>query len=209
MLEIESGDIIYLVDVGVQINTRFVFWRAYVGSHIRKCHCTCVPLYLLGIFWLYLGWSWWSLVFNSMVNKIKLSTGFVLLAFHFARRCLECAFVHIYSNPTLPLSKLVYDIFQYGILLGLITCYNLFHPAYSSPNWSWLAYWTLIILYMITEVLNCCCHFTLMTLRTPNSYDYAIPFVWFLIVIGVWRWLSIMCKSSMGINRNHCMGNFH
>jgi len=96
---------------------------------------------------------------------------------HFARRILECLFVHIYSNPTIPLSEFLLGLVHYWGLFGMLVGYFLFHPSYTSPSWDSWAYYCLIAAYLFTELMNCCCHFVLMTLRVPGEYNNDIPWV--------------------------------
>jgi len=100
-----------------------------------------------------------------------------MIAAHFARRVLECIFVHIYSNNTINISKFLFSLSHFWIILGLLTCYSLFHPSYIGVNWNRLIYWAIVVVYGICEVLNCCCHVLLMTLRSHDKSSYRIPYV--------------------------------
>ncbi len=94
---------------------------------------------------------------------------------HFSRRILECLFVHIYSNATIPLAEFLAALAHYWGLYGILVCYFLFHPKYFSPAWNQWVYYGLIAGFLFTELMNCCCHFVLMTLRVPGDFKDEIP----------------------------------
>jgi len=98
---------------------------------------------------------------------------------HYARRVLECLFVHNYSNPTIPLADFLLSLLHYWVMFGVLVGYFLFHPKYVSPEWENCFFWMLVGSFLFTELMNCCCHLILMTLRIPGEHKAQIPWVFF------------------------------
>ena len=98
--------------------------------------------------------------------------------FHFGRRVLECLFVHIYSNVTIPLSEFLESVAHYWGLFGVLTCYFMLYPTYEPPALvRGPLYYVLVLGFAVAELLNLCCHFVLLTLRAPGQYHNGIPWV--------------------------------
>ena len=181
----KGGDTIYYSKAGGNINTQLVIYpriQAGILANLGPVLCLYIYYGFSDMIWDDPGKQWSNVQRQSSLN---VSAGFILLGLHYIRRVFECGFVHKYSNPSIIMTSFLYDVFQYGILLGLITCFCLFHPAYVAPNWSRFEFWSLVIGYLITEVLNCYCHIILRDLR-PGRISMQIPYVNNTTLIGLW-----------------------
>lgn len=125
-----------------------------------------------------------------------------MIGFHFARRVLECLFLHIYSNSSVPLSSFLLNASHFWLLLGLLAEYSLFSPSYKNPQWSSVVYWTLAVTFGLTELLNSCCHFLLMTLRSPKEPVYRIPRVFLCGKVVLRLFLGVVRQLFVGTDRH-------
>lgn len=119
---------------------------------------------------------------------------------HYGRRILECIFVHKYSNPTIPVTDCLTIAIHYWGIFGSMVGYSLFHPAYASHDSVTLKYWICVIVYLLTEALNCGCHFVLASLRKTDTTKKCIPHVDFFDYLGFWLWVSFRRQPLMGSN---------
>lgn len=125
---------------------------------------------------LYIFWEPECLGNNNELKNIQIPA-FWLIVLHFSRRIFEVIFVHSYPGDAIPLADFLLNFAQYWLLFGIgIPCF-LFNSKFEEPFWDEWAEYPLIIIFLLTELMNCCCHFVLMMLRTPNSYANDIPYV--------------------------------
>ena len=110
-------------------------------------------------------------VYFSKANR----TCIILAMFHYVRRVLECLFLHIYSNPSMVISEFLTMAIEYWGVFGSLFGYSIFHPGYLAPELSEFKYWLYVIIYLFTEMMNCCCHFALRSLRMRGETRKGIP----------------------------------
>ena len=58
-----------------------------------------------------------------------------MILMHFTKRIYECVLVHFYSKPSKALHKLSWDFAYYGLFLGIVVPFYLFHPLYEERLW--------------------------------------------------------------------------
>jgi very-long-chain enoyl-CoA reductase len=81
-----------------------------------------------------------------------------LIFAHYIKREVETAFVHRFSNETMPISSIFINCTHYWVLMGLST-YWLLRPNYTAPTW--LPDWGCVVfacLMVFFEFMNGACH---------------------------------------------------
>lgn len=151
--EIQSSQFV-IFDSGPQISTR--------GSNLMEY----VPSALI---WL---------VIYLIVGKKNDFTNFATIMWvsHFTRRTIEVLFVHIFSHATLPIFSLLdnscFKNVTYYWTFAIFQCLFLIYKN-DIPYPSLQKYG--IIVFYISEALNCYCHVKLRLLRPKGSKEHVLP----------------------------------
>lgn len=138
-------------DLGSQISYSYLFYIEYCFP----------PLAALGFY----------IANLKKVNRYhSLLTGCVV--FHFLKRILETRFVHIFSNPSVPLKILLRNCLHYWALLGVLLPLEIFHlRKMSFGNKLSMSKRILFVLFLVFEYLNYVCHVKLRKLRERGLTD--------------------------------------
>jgi very-long-chain enoyl-CoA reductase len=154
--EVNQGMTIVVKDLGPQIGYRTTYIVEYLG-----------PFFIIFyFFFFYLG--------PDKANNIQI-LGFIMSSFHFGKRILESAFIHDFSNSTMPLMNLFKNCAHYWLLYGLICGYSLFNPGYKQPGHN--IFWVVVLafLFFSAEIKNLRCHLILKDLKEKNKGEKGIP----------------------------------
>jgi very-long-chain enoyl-CoA reductase len=77
---------------------------------------------------------------------------------HFLKREFESAYVHRFSNATMPLLNIYNNSAYYWGLIGLI-CYYLLHPEFTPPAWITPEIFKCFMgAFLFCESMNGACH---------------------------------------------------
>jgi very-long-chain enoyl-CoA reductase len=106
-----------------------------------------------------------------------------MIAVHFAKRVLECAFLHKYSGK-MPLTTAVTIAAFYGII-AMCACHfaGMAEPIQRSGPQSMLR-WVSLLLFTIGLLGNFYHHYLLATLRQPGETTYKVPHGGFFDLLG-------------------------
>lgn len=114
---------------------------------------------------------------NKLTYNQKLGVTMVIL--HYVKREYETAFVHRFSNDTMPFFNLFKNSFHYWFICGVLNMYFFVHPLYTPPSWGNDTIFTVIfVAFLIFEFLNLKTHAVLRDLRKPGSSERGIPKGW-------------------------------
>lgn len=91
--------------------------------------------------------------------------GAVLGIIHFLKRELESHYVHIFSNPSVPISGSFKNFFHYWVLYGIVVVGELFFFKTKSSDWPRGFYWIFTAVILLFEFLNYKTHCVLRDLR--------------------------------------------
>ncbi|KAI9474677.1 3-oxo-5a-steroid 4- dehydrogenase [Coemansia sp. RSA 989] len=163
---IGDGSVIFLKDLGPQIGWRAVFYIEYLGPIIFH----------------YFIYNFSELIYGHAVEHSTVQRyAYILTMGHFIKRELETAFVHRFSNGTMPLLNLFKNSGHYHILSGLNLAYWLYSPATAKGTLqaAKLGNPSMLLLYsgifLFAEVSNLITHITLRNLRPPGTRIRRIP----------------------------------
>jgi len=135
--------VLYFKDMCRQVSWSTVFYVEYAGPIVIAAIILALRLYVQA--------PEKPLLFNQ---KLLIS----LIFAHYIKRELETAFVHRFSNETMPLSSIFINSAHYWVLMGFST-YWLLRPAYVAPTW--IADWGFVVfacMMVVFELLNMACH---------------------------------------------------
>ena len=95
---------------------------------------------------------------------------------HFLKRELETAFVHRFSNATMPVMNIFKNSGHYWILSGALIAYFTYSPTSwaaepSNPLYTYLA----LALFVVGELGNLNAHIILRNLRSPGGTERGVP----------------------------------
>ncbi|WFD30272.1 very-long-chain enoyl-CoA reductase [Malassezia sp. CBS 17886] len=168
-LQVNTGDVLYVKDLGPQIGWRTVFLVEYAGPLIIH------PLiyYAAPCVWKYFGRSFTVSHVQTLV--------FTLVMLHFAKRELESLFVHRFSHGTMPLFNIFKNSSHYWILSGVLLAVGLYSPFLGQQavqgtlrdNCTFLAFWTAV--WALAELANLYTHLILMSLRPKGTRVRRVP----------------------------------
>lgn len=167
-LGVNSGDTLTFKDLGLQVGYRTVFYVEYAG-----------PLLIHAAFFFLQPLFYGQSFEHSAVQKIA----FACVALHYLKREFESAFVHQFSNDTMPWTNIFKNSFHYWLLGGAFIAYFLYHPKYVAPfpdtagmplgvNAVVLG---CVAVFVVCELGNLSAHLTLKNLRPPGTKRRAIP----------------------------------
>jgi len=111
---------------------------------------------------------------KSAPHSLTQQIAFALVVFHYAKREYETAFVHRFSNATMPFMNVFKNSFHYWILGGLSIAYFLYHPLFTETKSPAFVYFCAIS-FMICEFGNLHAHLQLQSLRPPGTRARGIP----------------------------------
>jgi very-long-chain enoyl-CoA reductase len=151
------GSTIVVKDLGYQVNWRYVYIIEYLG-----------PLIIVLLMFALNGH------FNGSNARNML---FIMSSFHYLKRVLESAYVHLFSKPTMPLANLFINCGYYWGLYGLFCGYYLFISKTSGIEDHPLGVlrYFFAFLFFCAEAQNLKCHLILMELKIKNKGDKGIP----------------------------------
>jgi very-long-chain enoyl-CoA reductase len=93
---------------------------------------------------------------------------------HYIKRELETAFVHRFSNETMPYINIFKNSTGYWILFGIFTMYYFLDPRLAQES-SDTKDIVMAVLFTVFELLNLKCHLILMNLRKAGTRQRGIP----------------------------------
>jgi very-long-chain enoyl-CoA reductase len=160
-LGIKDGDSITFKDLGPQIAWRTVFFVEYAGPILMHALVYFVP----------------QLFYSQPVGERHLiqKLAFAMVVIHYLKREYETAFVHHFSNATMPIFNIFKNSFHYWILGGLFIAYYLYHPLYTAPTNNPNVIYAATALFLLFELGNLWAHFVLRNLRPPGTRVKGIP----------------------------------
>ncbi|EME48561.1 hypothetical protein DOTSEDRAFT_39887 [Dothistroma septosporum NZE10] len=190
-LGLKDGSVIQVKDLGLQIAWRTVFIIEYLG-----------PLLIHPIF--YYGRPYIYAKASSPPSTLQ-TLSFITIMLHFLKRELETAFVHRFSNATMPAMNIFKNSGHYWILSGVLVAYFTYAPTAwaagaSSPLYIYLA----LALFVIGELGNLNTHLVLRGLRSPGGTERGVPqglgFEWvtcpnYLFETVAWVGMVLITKS--------------
>jgi len=158
---LKDGDVLVFKNLGRQIGYSTVFFIEYAG-----------PLFLYPIFFLRP-----QLIYGAGADEKPYSTAqliaLVCFAAHFIKRELETAFVHRFSNGTMPFFNLIKNSFIYYWPMSAFVSYFINHPLYTPPPMDRV--YMGLSMFIVAELCNLICHIQLRNLRPPGSTKRSIP----------------------------------
>ncbi|KAK9478248.1 3-oxo-5-alpha-steroid 4-dehydrogenase-domain-containing protein [Lipomyces japonicus] len=167
--DLQENSIIYVKDLGRQISWRTVFFIEYVG-----------PLLIHPIFFFLQK----PIYGKSFEHTTEQELVYVLVMLHFIKRELETAFVHKFSNGTMPIFNIFKNSGHYWILSGFNLAYWVYSPG-AKPYYSDTALKILIAAWIFTQVSNLITHLNLASLRPAGSKVRAIPYGYGFSLVSV------------------------
>lgn len=107
-----------------------------------------------------------------VLNQDKANSYHILLSilgfFHYAKRELETAFVHVFSYPSVPWANAWRNLLHYWIVFGIMYPIEIYYLRSMSLWYSTAVVGLLVGLFLLFELLNFYCHVQLRMLR----YEY-------------------------------------
>ena len=103
---VSEGDTLYFKDLGMQISWRLVFVIEYLGPILTFCFFYSQPSFIYG-----------KSAVGARPTERDLCTqqlAFWLVIGHYAKRELESAFVHRFSNATMPFNRIFINSSHYN-----------------------------------------------------------------------------------------------
>lgn len=161
-LRLQSGDRLYLKDLGPQIGWKTVFLVEYFGP---------LALYLLTVArpsWMYGQYA--KRPHMEMAVKVAAACWTV----HYVKRLLETLFVHRFSHGTMPITNLFKNCSYYW-LFGLYIGYYVNHPLYTAPVLGPIQVFGGLAAFLFAELGNLSIHMALRNLRPPGTKERRIP----------------------------------
>jgi len=156
--DLKSGDTIVFKDLGMQLTMKQLYIIEYFGPLLLY-----VVTYLRPPF------------FYSEKRDMTYEQNLALLcwSFHFIKRILESAFVHVFSSEYIGISFLVKNASYYwgfGLFIGYFINHPLFTPVHNP-----LIFYAGLVIFFVSELANGWIHWTLSTLRPEGSKEKKIP----------------------------------
>lgn len=161
-LRLQSGDRLYLKDLGPQIGWKTVFLVEYFGP---------LALYLLTVArpsWMYGQYT----KRHHMEMAVKVAAA--CWTVHYVKRLLETLFVHRFSHGTMPITNLFKNCSYYW-LFGLYIGYYVNHPLYTAPVLGPIQVFGGLAAFLFAELGNLSIHMALRNLRPPGTKERRIP----------------------------------
>lgn len=161
-LRLQSGDRLYLKDLGPQIGWKTVFLVEYFGP---------LALYLLTVTrpsWMYGQYA------RRHHMDIAVRVAAACWTIHYVKRLLETLFVHRFSHGTMPIANLFKNCSYYW-LFGLYIGYYVNHPLYTPPALGPLQVYGGLAAFLFAELGNLSIHIALRNLRPPGTKERRIP----------------------------------
>jgi len=152
-------------DLGAQIDYQFVFFMEYFGPWIIVLLWALRPKFLYS-----------EEVQADLANEYHwvAKLGILCWSLHFLKREYETFFVHVFSNPTMPLSNLFKNCTYYWSF-GAVVGYPLTHPSFHKWVPSDDTVYIGLAIFILSEIGNYVCHVKLRNLRPPGSKERKIP----------------------------------
>jgi len=165
---LNTGDTIYFKDLGMQLTMRQLYIIEYFGPLLLY-----IVTYLRPPF------------FYNETRDITYEQNIALFCwcFHYIKRILESAFVHIFSSEYIGISFLVKNASYYwgfGLFIGYFINHPLFAPI-QNPG----IFYAGLALFLLSEFANGWIHWTLSTLRPKGSKEKVIPTGFLYTITGV------------------------
>lgn len=140
-------------DLGPQIGYRTVFYVEYFG-----------PILVHSLFY------WLPQLFygKTFEKNFTQQVAYALVMVHYIKRELESAFVHIFSNGTMPIFNIFKNSAHYWLLGGAFIAYFLYHPDYTAPFGDNVVI-ACAVVFMIAQLGNAHAHLVLRSLRSGKT----------------------------------------
>ena len=161
-LPLPSPAVLYFKDLGPQIGWQTVFHVEYAGPIIM--HAICY----------YLGAYIYPHSKRAQTHTYTQTVAFYLVLLHYLKREFETAFIHRFSNGTMPAFNIFKNSFHYWIIGGISIAYFLYHPQYTEV-FSPVFVNIFAALFVLFELGNLYSHIILMNLRPPGTRVRAVP----------------------------------
>lgn len=161
-LRLQSGDRLYLKDLGPQIGWKTVFLVEYFGP---------LALYLLTVTrpsWMYGQYA------RRQHMEMAVKVAAACWTVHYVKRLLETLFVHRFSHGTMPITNLFKNCSYYW-LFGLYIGYYVNHPLYTAPALGPVQVFGGLAAFLFAELGNLSIHIALRNLRPPGTKERRIP----------------------------------
>ncbi|KAK9487473.1 3-oxo-5-alpha-steroid 4-dehydrogenase-domain-containing protein [Lipomyces starkeyi] len=158
--DLQDNSIIYVKDLGYQIDWQTVFYVEYGG-----------PLFIHLLFYFLQKPIYGKTFEHSATQKAV----FYMVILHFLKRELETMFVHRFSNATMPLINIFKNSGHYWVLSGFSLAYFCYGPSPRRDLPAYLFY-GLIAFWAYSEVSNFITHLILSSLRPKGTRVRKIPY---------------------------------
>lgn len=168
-LGVQTGDRLYVKDLGPQIGWRTVFLVEYAG-----------PLIIHPIVYFAAPYIWAHFGRPFAMSHVQTTT-LVLVLLHFIKREAESIWVHRFSNGTMPLFNIFKNSTHYWGLAGLLLAFSIYSPSLGAAavagtlrdNTTFIV--SVVAAWAAAELLNLQSHLILMNLRPKGTRVRKIP----------------------------------
>jgi len=160
-LGFEDNGCLYFKDLGPQIGWKTVFLCEYAG-----------PFVVYMLFYLHPSFIYGPRAALARHVYVDIACGCWL--FHYGKRLLETAFIHRFSNATMPLGNLFKNCTYYWGFTSLVA-YFVNHPLYTPASFGNLQVYPALIAFALCEYGNFACHLLFRNLRPAGTTVRKIP----------------------------------
>jgi len=159
--KLKTNDTVVFKDLGPQISWKTVFHVEYFGP---------ILFHLLNFYIPQLFYPGYDIKPYCYIQKVA----FWCVMIHFLKREFETAFIHRFSNATMPLLNIFKNSTHYWILSGVFLSYFLYHPLFL-PTKSDTVVFLFFLAFLVAELLNFVSHYQLRCLRSEGGRERGNP----------------------------------
>jgi len=150
-------------DLGPQVPWRLVFLTEYFG-----------PGVIHSLFYL-LPQVFYSDPVSSAGRHRYQTLAYACVMLHYLKRLYESAYVHRFSNPTMPIRNIFKNCAHYWMLGGLFIAYYVYHPLFTPTALGDTVVYALAAVFVLAELGNLHAHITLRDLRPAGTKTRGVP----------------------------------